>query len=124
MVLAWHALVSHEGGLLTPLSTSQESSLIYDAIYWSVFWSILVSPTVFASASIWAASRRDQVIPPAGSLVAVFAAVARVYYLLATLKDSSNDWSAVIASLIGLHGVLLLILIPAIRWWSRRCKNR
>jgi hypothetical protein len=89
-----------------------------DVLFYAFLWPILALPAVFVSASIWVTSRRDQVMPTAASMTAIFTAVAAVYFAYAT-RNEGNEWAVVIQSLIGLHGVLILILVPTIRWWFR-----
>ncbi len=112
MVLAFSALQTAEVALELPT-----------AVYFTLLWPILAAPAMFASISIWAALRRDQVLPTAASLMAMFAADATTYFFWATSKDANNDWAALIQSLIGFHAVLILILLPIICWQFKRRKR-
>jgi hypothetical protein len=95
------------------LARAQDSDVVYASSF-----SLLAIPAVFASVSIWETSRRGHVMPTTISMAALFVAVATVYYLV--VKSGNNDENVVHQSLIGLHGVLILIVVPIIRWWFRR----
>ncbi len=112
MVLAFSALQTAEVALELPT-----------AVYFTLLWPILAAPAMFASISIWAALRRDQVLPTAASLMAMFAADATAYFFWATSNDGNNDWAVLIQSLIGFHAVLILILLPIICWRFKRRKR-
>lgn len=118
MVVAFKILVRPSAGLLG-IHRASELSLL---IYYTFFWMILALPAVCAAAAIWVTSRRDLIMPPAASMAVIFGTIAAVYY--SSAKSASNDWNAVVQTLIGFHGVLMLISIPVIRWWLRRDKSQ
>jgi hypothetical protein len=93
-------------------------------VFFAFLWPILAMPAIFVSASIWVTSRRDQVMPTVASMTAIFTAVAAVFFAFAMRNGGGNDLAVLIQSLIGLHGVLILILVPIIRWWFRRKTHR
>lgn len=117
MVVAYKLLLHPQDGLLG----RHRGSDLFLLIYYGFFWVTLALPAVFASTSIWVASRRDLTIPPAASMTVIFGAVATVYYFLV---KGANDWNVVIQTLIGFHGVLILVSVPIIRWWRRRSQSR
>jgi hypothetical protein len=108
---------------LNTLQTAEVALELPTAVYFSLLWPILAAPAMFASISIWAALRRDQVLPTAASLMAMFAADSTTYFFWATSNDANNDWAALIQSLIGFHAVLILILLPIICWRFKRRKR-
>ncbi len=88
-------------------------------VFFTFLWPILAMPAIFASASVWVALRRNQLLPTAISMTAIFTAIAAVFFAL-EMRNGGWKKEVVIQSLIGFHGALILTLVPMIRWWFHR----
>jgi hypothetical protein len=60
----------------------RDSGVLPSSVFYVFLWPILALPAVFTSASIWVLSRRNQIVPTAATLMAIFSAVALIYFSL------------------------------------------
>lgn len=79
---------------------------------------LIALPVGLLAVSIWATSRRGMVTPTAASMIAVYAAVGWFYFVIATRNRGWKE-EALFSSVIGIHGVLILILVAVVGWRNR-----
>lgn len=82
------------------------------------FLALIALPVAVPAVSIWATSRRKMVTPTAASMIAVYAAVGSIYFAIVTRNGGWKE-EALFSSVIGTHGVLILILVAVVAWRNR-----